>query len=386
VERRRVPSGLADFNDWVDRHFHGGRDRLTKRLRNFRRLPPDQWKAVDDARQSIKDLRAVDGQLKRAKGRASSVTGRPDLKAIFADASDEITRAFNAISPSASIEGFRMDVGGSSAVALDLKLVLSNGREADPRAVLSEANRDLIALLIFVAVAKAAADNGQARVLVLDDVFQSVDAPIRVAAVDYLLRDLKGWQFLVTAHDRLWREQLRTIFQRHGVPLADFEITDWTPEEGPAIRTGGSDPSYALRAAIDAGDPTAMAIHGGRLLEQVSDTLSWTLGVSVTRRRGDRYTLGDLWPPVFKVLKRTTLARPAEEIDRHLHLRNLLGAHANAWAEGVSVSEARRFAEAVLRLLAGARCPECTRWIEPAPIRHTWTCRCGATRVERPKD
>lgn len=66
-------------------------------------------------------------------------------------------------------------------------------------------------------------------------------------------------------------------------------------------------------------------MDAGRLLENVCDTLSWTLGVSLTRRRDDRYTIGDLWPPVRKALRKTPVRPTTDEIDRYLHLRNLFG-------------------------------------------------------------
>ena len=56
---------------------------------------------------------------------------------------------------------------------------LKNNQTADPLGLFSEANLDLLAFLIFLAVAKEAAERGQARLLVLDDVLQSVDAVFR---------------------------------------------------------------------------------------------------------------------------------------------------------------------------------------------------------------
>jgi hypothetical protein len=145
-----------------------------------------------------------------------------------------------------------------------------------------------------------------------------------------------------------------------------------------------SDIGAGLRRAIEQRDPVSIAVHAGRLLEQASDTLSWTFPTSVSRRFGDRYTLGDLWPGVFSVLKKTTIAEQAAEVDRYMHLRNILGMHVNAWAEGVSLQEATRFGEGVLSLLDSVWCAECGRWVERSPTRVTWVCRCGARKLSRP--
>ena len=260
---------------------------------------------------------------------------------------------------------------------------LTNGETGTAHSLLSEANRDLMALLVFVTVAQAAADSGQARVMVLDDVFQSVDAPIRVATMDYLLEQLKGWQLILTAHDRLWREQLTTLLRRHSRPVASVEIVTWRFEHGPTIRAAGGDLGSPLRGALEQGEPVNISMHAGRLLEQTADALSWTLPISVIRRYEDRYTLADVWPGVLKTLKKTNASSVAQEVDRFLHLRNILGMHVNWWAESLSREEVDRFGVAVLGLLAVVRCPSCQRWIEPAPPNQMWMCRCGITRLER---
>jgi hypothetical protein len=220
--------------------------------------------------------------------------------------------------------------------------------------------------------------------MVLDDVFQSVDGPIRVAALHYVLSDLNGWQFFLTAHDRLWREQVLTILHRHGRAVTSLEIASWDPEHGPEIRASTGDLGSAVHAALQAGDAVSIAVQAGRLVELTSHHLSWTLPVSVTRRRDDRYTLNDVSAPVYKKLKGLTTAPAADLVDRHLHLRNLLGAHVNDWAGVTSVAEARRFGEAALELLNFCPVPQCLRWIERSPEAHTYVCRSGTTRVTKP--
>lgn len=173
--------------------------------------------------------------------------------------------------------------------------------------------------------------------LILDDICQSVDGPVRVSTMEYIVQEFPEWQLILTAHDRLWREQLRALLR--GKEISSFEITSWTLEHGPEVRPEKGDLSANLRWALDQAEPVAIA----RLLEQIADVLSWTMAVRVQRRRGDLYTLDNLWNPVRKKLERTTAAEAAASINRFLHLRNVLGAHANAWAESVSLSEAKEF-------------------------------------------
>lgn len=377
VLRDRIPSDLGGFNKWVNEYFFGGYDLRKRRFRNKRRLPRDQWLAINRSRDAIKELRSIERELAAARQLTGNAKREPELVKILEEASADVTRAFRAISPRTGVDRFIIKVGEGTAVALDLAVVLKNGQQDSPGNVLSEANRDLVALLIFISISKAAAARRRAKVIVLDDVFQSVDAPIRLAALDHFLNDLKGWQFLITAHDRLWKEQVRSLLQRRGIAVRSFSISTWSFDGGPALSTLQGRVDISLRRALEGSEPGEIALQAGRLLEQISEVLSWTLRVSVVRREDDKYTLGDLWPPVKKVLSRTEAADAAEEVDRYLHLRNLLGAHPNRWAESASLSETHRFGEGVLGLLAYVWCEQCGRWVERSPARETWVCRCG---------
>lgn len=210
--------------------------------------------------------------------------------------------------------------------------------------------------------------------LILDDVFQSVDATVRTAAVEYLLSEFSDWQLIFTVHDRLWFEQLRNSLRRHNHPFVEHELRRWTFEGGPVIAVPGQLTS-SLRRELEHGDPAAICAAAGRLLEQASDHLSWRMGSSVIRRREDKYTLGDLWPGVRKALRRTSVERVCDRIDRLYGLRNLAGAHYNSWATSLSTHEAIEFGDAVLELASATWCPDCHDWVERSGP--TIRCRAG---------
>jgi recombinational DNA repair ATPase RecF len=304
------------------------------------------------------------------------------MSGFLASVSERLTESFLAVSPLPFVRRVTVSYGDIGQIALRVQLELTDSRTCSPNQILSEANLDLLALLFFTAVAEESAARGQAKVLVLDDVFQSVDATIRVAFLDFMLQRMADWQLLITVHDRLWHSQARQLFQRHGVPVLDRRIVRWTFEGGPVIRDLRTEPGASLRESRAAGSAVRLCSEAGLLLETIGDQLSFRLPVSVTRRRDDRYTLGDLWPGVNKVLRKTTLADHADEVDRWLHLRNLIGAHHNEWATMVSDSEAAAFAEAVLILLDHVHCTSCGRWVEELPGGASrWICRCGQLDV-----
>jgi hypothetical protein len=341
-------------------------------------------RAVKAAQDALTRRDRAAGDL-AALERTLSGSAGPRLLDALENAGEWVTAALRRISPMAPVDQVIVAMGKTGELSLDLEVVLTSGQRADPAHVLSEANRDLLALLMFTAIAQtSAAVLDQSRVMVLDDVFQSVDAPIRVAAIDHLLTTMGGWQFIVTVHDRLWREQVLSQFRRHGIQVRSYEIIRWTDADGPRLRLSDGSATERLERALQTGDPVAIAGHAGQHLEEVCGILSWTLPTSVRRRRNDQYTIGDLWPGVYKQLKRTNVQAIAEEVDRYLHLRNLLGAHYNEWAQGASVAEAERFANAVGDLVRSVKCDSCGGLIEATNSKDRWVCRCGATSIGPP--
>ena len=133
-----------------------------------------------------------------------------ELRSSLTGIGDELTEAFRAVTQAPYVSRIDVFFGESGPVSLDLVLTLVNGRKCFPQQLFSEGYRDLLALLFFTTVAKEAAKRGQARILILDDVLQSVDSSVRRAAVEYLLTTFKRWQFIFTVHDRLW---LKTTFE-----------------------------------------------------------------------------------------------------------------------------------------------------------------------------
>ncbi|GAA4884658.1 AAA family ATPase [Serinicoccus chungangensis] len=300
---------------------------------------------------------------------------------ILGDVSDWLTHAFHAVTGARHVTRLDAVYGAASDMSIELFAHMSNGARRSPQQVFSEGYQDLIALLYFLAVLRAAGERGQAKVLVLDDVLQSVDAGIRVAVMDLVVKEFEDWQLLVTVHDRLWRTQLRDVFQRAGHPVADIEVRGWDFERGPTVNAAAdSNPAAALWSALEGQDPHTVCGVAGRVLEQACDRMSWTIPISVKRKHGDAYTLADLWPGTAKELKATSVGGSVAEVDRWLHLRNAAGAHYNEWAEGVTWAEAERFGWAVAELVAALHCSSCGRWVERRGQR-TFSCRCSDTEV-----
>ncbi|MDC5698061.1 hypothetical protein OO014_12400 [Intrasporangium calvum] len=302
---------------------------------------------------------------------------------ILGDLSVPLTDAVKSITGYAHLDRLSVDFGFNGPLSLELRVHLSSGTIVAPEGLFSEGVQDLIAILFFLEVARAASERGQARILILDDVIQSVDSTVRTRLLEHICDTFRDWQLIITCHDRLWREQVRTTFSRRGVTFVEAEVRSWSFEKGPAVvQQDAANPAGALRESLSIGEPTLVSASAGRLLEKICDRLSWTLPVSVTRRRGDRYDLGSLWPPVRARLQKGNLAELTTRLDSLVLMRNLLGAHYNEDAESFSMLDVTNFAQAVLELWESTYCESCVRWVAPAQGATLLTCRCGKAQIE----
>ncbi|UUU44465.1 AAA family ATPase [Streptomyces sp. NBC_00162] len=338
----------------------------------------------------IDDIAACRTEIKRLNKEARQIQTPEDgpgvervraMHNLLGEVGGWLTKSFLSVTQATYVSRVQPVFGRISAVSLEIEVKLSAGQTVAPQQIFSEGYQDLIALLYFLAVSRAAGEQGQAKVLILDDVLQSVDSSVRVAVMELIAREFKDWQLIITVHDRLWRTQVRDIFQRTGSPITEVEIKRWSFGDGPDVITAGREAESALWVALDGNDPFAVCGLTGRLLEQMCDRMSWAIPISVKRKRGDAYTLADTWPGTMKELKRTSCASQATSIDRWIHLRNTAGAHYNEWAEGVSWTEAEAFGYSVLELYSKLRCIRCEQWVTKLAS-YSYSCKCGSTRLD----
>lgn len=374
------PTSATEIKVMISEHVFKG---LPEGLRAHANLPRKIQEHLHEIERAGSRVAALTTEIKAVRKQVSGPlpTRLKAMHDIIGDVSHWLTEAFLDVTRASYVARVETTFGESSDVGIDLWVHLVNGARRTPQQVFSEGYQDLLSLLYYLSLMRAAGQRGQARVLILDDVLQSVDAEIRVALMYLVAREFKDWQLLITVHDRLWRTQLRDVFQRVGHPIAEIEIRGWHFAEGPRLQNDSfSDPAAALWRALEAEDPHTVCGIAGRVLEEVCERLSWTIPISVKRRRGDAYTLNDLWPGTLKELRTTTVASTASDIDRYVHLRNAAGAHYNEWAEGVAWSDAERLGWAVADLVGHAHCAVCHQWVDRRGVR-TYACPCGKTAI-----
>lgn len=366
----------------IKEHVYGG---MSQQQRQEARQRGVKVKNVSqEALGYAKRIEELSAPIMNLSGRIKNLSknvGNPRLQAVknlLKSAELELTTAFKEISTSSAlIDKVEIKTGNIGSVDLSIVVNTIDGYQVNPKRIFSEANRDLLAFLVFLTIIHEAGRRGQNKILILDDVFQSVDAGIRLRIAEYVFKRFADWQVIITTHDRLWHQQLRLLVHRNGRQLIDQTVLRWEPSVGPIIIGATSDAEARLKKALHEGDTIGVCANGGLLLELLCQELTVNLATSVTRRPGDQYTLGDMWPSLSKALKRSSLKIQAENIDRWSSLRNLVGAHYNAWAQNVSLIEANGFGNAVLALIDATKCEFCSSFLSTSQKWMGLQCKCG---------
>lgn len=249
--------------------------------------------------------------------------------------------------------------------------------------VLSEANQDLIVLLLYLAVLH---DRGEmapkvAKILLLDDVLQSVDGVIRNRFYKLVMREFRGWQSFFAVTDRADLESLWHAAKAENWTIVRREFATWSLQLGPRIFEP-REWSTELLATIDRPDePYVLSNRAGRDLERLANLCSESLAAAIPRQHGDRYTLAHTWGPVSKQLRKyPSLVPIIQEVEHSVWLRNALGAHDNRWAEHLSRSDGVAFVRAVSALIAAVWCENCRTTLGPSKG-DGLGCECGGMHV-----
>lgn len=383
-----IPFDKNEFYEFVKEKVYKGISKSQMEAKEFNvKMNQKAIQLADDVFEAMESHRKIKSQIN-----AFSITARiskfpkhllTQLELFLIKVSEKLTTSFLQISPLPFLERIEINYDNSSVLALSLLLILKNKRRCNPNQLLSEANLDLLALLFFLSFIQESAERGQSKFIILDDVLQSVDATIRVSFVSYLLKNFPDWQYIITAHDRLWHRQLIELMNLNSHPFFNLTIVGWTFENGPEIKTIKTGIEDSLRNALADKNLLNICSGSGLLLEELSDALSKSLSTSIHRKRDDKYTLADLLPGIIKLLKKTALKSQLETLEQWIHLRNLIGAHFNEWALALSMEEAKQFGESVLNLFEAVRCKKCSNWISSNTELNFYSCKCGAILLQK---
>jgi len=277
-----------------------------------------------------------------------------------------------------------------------------------PAAFHSEGHQDGMGVCLYLALMKRLF-GADFTFALLDDVVMSVDAGHRYEFCRLLKTQFPHTQFVITTHDRLWAEQMKSA----GLVTSKTSIAfhSWTIDSGPLVES--NEEIWAeIDNALGKGKVEVAAAALRHHLEYVSRHLADLLGASPQFRPDGNYELGELMPAVLKRMKELcgkaadtaqswgNVADKEEVAKRKVALSTSNAAtnieqwavnkavHYNAWAN-FGKKDFEPVVAAFKELLACFTCAKCDSWLYASPSRGTpeaLRCPCNATNLNlKPK-
>lgn len=193
-----------------------------------------------------------------------------------------------------------------------------------PGAMHSEGHQDSMGFCLFLSLNKFLAKD-KLSLIVLDDVVMSVDAQHRRNVCKALLKHFPEKQFIITTHDRIWANQLKT---EKVVNIKNmFEFKWWSIETGP---TTGKEEDFwkSIQEDLDKNNVPQAAWKLRRSGECFFNEACDLLRASVVFKNDGNWELGDYLPAAISQYK--SLLRKAKEV-------------ANSWDDRVKIKELNEF-------------------------------------------
>jgi recombinational DNA repair ATPase RecF len=269
-----------------------------------------------------------------------------------------------------------------------------------PGAYHSEGHQDSMGICLYLALMKHLFGN-RFTLALLDDVVMSVDSGHRYQFCKLLKSFFPNTQFIITTHDRLWAEQLRSA----GLVTAKTSLAfhSWTIDTGPLVESN-QEIWDEIGAALEKGKVEAAAAALRHHLEYVSRMLADQIGAQVQFRADGNFELGDLLPAVLARMKelygKAAAAAQSWGMDKERQVataaKESLSAAAGAsnveqWAvnKAVHYNEWANFGKkdfapvvAAFRSLLGCfRCQSCESWVHVTPRGIPESLRCGCNTI-----
>ena len=278
-----------------------------------------------------------------------------------------------------------------------------------PGAYHSEGHQDSMGVCLYLALMKRLFGD-QFSLALLDDVVMSVDSDHRYQFCKLLKTTFPHTQFIITTHDRVWAEQMKSA----GVVTSRTSLAfhSWSVDTGPLVESN-TEIWLDIDTALAKGKVDVAASALRRHIEFVARLLADQLGAQATFRADGNYELGDLFPAALKRMKDLCgkAAAAAQswgyttERDRASKHKEALSTAAGEWSpENWAVNKAVHYNEwanfskkdftpivnAYKILLACFRCDACDSWLYVTPRGAPESLRCACNAVtfnlkEKPK-
>jgi recombinational DNA repair ATPase RecF len=351
-----------------------------------------------DARKSSKAASAAKAASKAAYDIYCAVQ-ESELNALYEEVQQDFStfyRALNISDESKFTAKLRPTAG-----SLDFDVNFYERGLFPPAAYHSEGHQDGMGVCLYLALMKRLLGN-KFTLSLLDDVVMSVDSGHRYEFCKLLKTHFPATQFIITTHDRLWAEQMKSAGLVTGKTSIVFY--GWTIDTGPLVQSN-EEIWDEISAALSKGKVEGAAGALRRHLEYAMNVLADQLGARPQYRADGTYELDEMMSSVLTRTKKLwgTAAEVAKSwkkdaaentaIERKQFLSTCDAAmrveqwainklvHYNAWTN-FGKSDFEPVVKAFKELLECFRCKNCDGWIYVLPRVNPQSLRCSCADID----
>ncbi|MBI1368224.1 MAG: AAA family ATPase [Planctomycetes bacterium] len=333
------------------------------------------WNGIKEANEKMADLDRIRKGLKKAfdivHEKRVAFT-----QSILDGIRQEADRLFQAIHPDENIGLEQLKMEEERRGSVSQTGVFHGHTDIPPQAVFSESHLDTLGFCVWLALAKREAPDQM--ILLIDDIFSSVDATHLGRVIDLLSAEAPNFlQVVVATHYRLWWDRCQNAQGIQRVHLGRWCATNGIAAQNmPRVLD-------ELRAKIGEAvlDRQAVSSKAGILLESILDDLTLLYECSLPHNKLNLYTLGALLNGCSKLFSKhnltvtvndnwnadgqpenwqATASKAAyDRVNGLQFIRNQVGCHFNTPGMEIPDGDVRDFGTATIALVEALTCPNC---------------------------
>ncbi|MBU8933213.1 MAG: AAA family ATPase [candidate division Zixibacteria bacterium] len=320
---------------------------------------------------------------------------------ILDDITSEANRLFGILHPRENIGLSKLRMDEKKRSSVEQSGSFGDHTNVLPQTVFSESHLDTLGFCVWLALAKR--KNPKETILLIDDVFTSVDNLHVGRIVGLLIAEAPNFlQVFVATHFRLWWDRYQNA---QGVER--IKLGRWTVGNGICVQNSPLQ-HRQLRdmSKADFLNRQATASKAGVLLECLLDQLALLYGMHVPRKQDNLYTLGELVDASRKLFTKrnlsveinknwnrdgqtedfqsTSAGAAFDRLEEVSFARNQVGCHYSVHGMEIPDNEIREFGLATADLIEAMVCPNCgqlARVINKEGTARRCTCRKQAARM-----
>lgn len=295
---------------------------------------------------------------------------------ILDDIAGEANRLFQEIHPNESIDLTTLSMDEARQGSVHQFGAFHGHNNILPQAIFSDSHLDTLGFCVWLALAKR--ESPENTVILIDDIFSSVDASHLGRVIDLLRAEGQNFlQVIVATHYRLWWDRCQNAQDIQRVHLGSWTMAAGICAQNMPLITE----QLRQLAAEPVLDRQAVSSKAGILLESILDDLALLFECSLPRNKLNQYTLGALLNACGKLFSKYSLtahrnlnwnadgqpedwqamgATVAFDTASGLQfIRNQVGCHFNPPGLEIPDNDVRGFGQATVELVDALTCPNC---------------------------